>query len=66
MKLTEKIIQILDTFGMSGVKASEIMGITYNTFVKNKHEKETRHHFNQKHLVILINYIKYEADKLKI
>ncbi|MCC9016939.1 hypothetical protein [Flavobacterium lipolyticum] len=60
----EKINKVLDDFGMSGVKAAEAMGITYNTFRSKKTGKNERHSFNEKNYQDLLSFIKDLANKL--
>ncbi|WP_089059946.1 hypothetical protein [Flavobacterium tructae] len=64
MEPIEKINKVLDDFGMSGVKAAEAMGITYNTFRSKKTGKNERHSFNEKNYQDLISFIKTQANKL--
>lgn len=59
-----KILEILETFGMSGLKASEAMGITYNTFRQKKNDNSIRHTFNERNYEKLVEYIKKHADEL--
>ncbi len=51
------VIKILDDFGMSGVKAAEIMGVTHTTFRSKKNDNNTSHSFNKKNLEDLKKYI---------
>lgn len=64
MEPINKIIKVLDVFGMSGVKAAEAMGITHATFRQKKNENSTRHTFNEKNYQDLIFFIKKHAEKL--
>jgi len=57
MNEKEKIEQILNTYGMTGVKASQIMGISANLFRAKKCNK-TRNKFNLTDLTKLENYLK--------
>lgn len=60
----EKINKILSTFGMTGAKASKIMGIKQDTFNKNNSDKALKNIFNEKNYQDLVDYIKKEAKKL--
>ena len=64
MKPKDKILKVLSDFGITGQKASQVMGITYGTFNKNKSEKEVRHNFNEKNYNDLVDFIKKETLKL--
>ncbi|MBT0534108.1 hypothetical protein J5300_07320 [Riemerella anatipestifer] len=63
-KIKERILEILDLFGMTGTKAAEIMGVKPSTFNCKKNDNNPRHWFNQKNLDDLVAFIKREAEKL--
>lgn len=58
----DKITRILTTFGMSGKKAAEAMGISYASFRDKK--SDINRHFNQENHDKLIDWIKENAKKL--
>lgn len=60
----EKINKILSTFGMTNVRAAQIIGIKKDTFNKNNSAKALNHKFNEKNYQDLVDYIKKEAKKL--
>ena len=60
----EKVLSILETFGMTPKKAAQIMGITYDTFHKKKNENIKHHSFNEKNATKLIDYIKEHSEKI--
>ena len=60
----EKIITTMDIFGMTGVKASEIMGITHATFRNKKNDNALGHTFNEKNYTDLIEYLKAKINEL--
>jgi hypothetical protein len=64
MESKDKINKVLNDFGMSGVKAAEAMGITYDTFRSKKTGKNERHSFNEKNYQDLISFIKELTSKL--
>jgi hypothetical protein len=64
MEASEKIIKVLEDFGMTGVKAAEAMGITYDTFKSKKNEKNERHSFNEKNYQDLISFIKTQTENI--
>lgn len=53
----DKILDILDRLGMSGVKASEIMKMSENTFRKKKMKTVDTHQFTDKNYNDLVNYL---------
>jgi hypothetical protein len=53
----DKILDILDRLGMSGVKASEIMKMSENTFRKKKMKTVGTHQFTDKNYNDLVNYL---------
>ena len=57
-KIKEKVLKVLDDFGMSGVKAAEAMGVTYATFRNKKNDNSLGHSFNEKNYQDLVNFIK--------
>lgn len=61
----DRVVKILDDFGMSGVKAAEIMGVTDGTFKNKKNDNSLGHSFNEKNLQDLINYIQTKAKEIK-
>lgn len=64
LSIKERVVQILDTFGMSGKKAAEAMGVTHATFRKKKLESDPTHNFNQKNLDDLVSFIKQKTEGL--
>lgn len=64
METKDKIIKILDDFGMSGVKAAEAMGIAYDTFRSRKTGKNPGHKFTENNYQDLITFIKKLTDNL--
>lgn len=60
-EVKQKVLEIMDNFGMSGVKAAEAMSVTHATFRKKKDDNDTRHTFNEKNLRDLNNYIQEKA-----
>lgn len=63
-EIKEKVLKILDDFGMSGVKAAEAMGVTYATFRNKKNDNAKGHSFNEKNYQDLVYFIKLKANKL--
>lgn len=64
MESKDKINKVLNDFGMSGVKAAEAMGITYDTFRSKKTGKNERHSFNEKNYQDLVSFIKKLTESL--
>jgi hypothetical protein len=64
MEAKEKIIKILNDFGITGKKAAEAMGITYDTFCSKKNDNNDRHSFNEKNYSDLVGFIKKLAAEL--
>lgn len=62
----EKVLKILDDFGMSGKKAAEAMGVTYATFRNKKNNNALGHSFNEKNYQDLVKFIKVKAEELTI
>ncbi|MBG6186431.1 hypothetical protein [Flavobacterium sp. CAN_S2] len=62
----DRILKIMEKYSMTPAKASEIMGITYHTFSKNKNDKETRHSFNEKNYNALVTFLIKEGENLSI
>lgn len=60
----EKVLKILDDFGMTGSKAAEAMGVTYATFRNKKNDNALSHSFNEKNYNDLVIYIKEKANEL--
>lgn len=60
----EKVLKVLDEFGMSGKKAAEAMGVTYATFRNKKNDNAKGHSFNEKNYLDLVSYIKIKAKEL--
>lgn len=58
----EKIIHVTTTFGMSGKKSAEAMGISYASFRDKK--SDMNRHFTHDNFDKLINWIKENAKKL--
>lgn len=63
-KIKEKVLKILDEFGMSGKKAAEAMGVTYPTFRNKKNDNALGHSFNEKNYSDLVSFIKKKANEL--
>lgn len=63
-EITNKIIAVMETFGMTGSKAAEAMNVTYATFRNKKNENNTSHTFNEKNYTDLVNFIKQKANEL--
>ncbi|POS00932.1 hypothetical protein Q361_11736 [Flavobacterium croceum DSM 17960] len=64
MKLKNRILEVLDTFGMSGTKAAQAMKISYAAFRKKKSDKTNGDCFNEQNYRNLISYIKEKAEEL--
>ncbi|SDE15674.1 hypothetical protein [Riemerella columbipharyngis] len=64
LAIKNRIMEILDLFGITGARAAEIMGVKASTFNCKKNDNNPRHWFNQKNLDDLVNFIKREAEKL--
>lgn len=62
--IKEKVLKILDDFGMTGSKAAEAMGVTYATFRNKKNDNAASHSFNVKNYNDLVNFIKKTAIEL--
>jgi len=60
----DKVNKVLDDFGMTGVKAAEAMGITYQTFKNKRNPNNTAHTFNEKNYQDLVNFIKKQTESL--
>jgi len=62
-EVTNQVLAVLDTFGMTGVKAAEVMGISQSLF---KHKKLGLNHnrFNENDYNALVKYIKEKAAEL--
>jgi hypothetical protein len=60
----EKIEKLLNDFGITGIKASEAMGVTYGTFRNKKNPNNTKHTFNEKNHQDLLRFIKNQSQKL--
>lgn len=63
IKINNKIETILDSFGMSGRKAAEAMGISYGAFRQKRIESQG-HQFTGEQYNALVNYIKRKAVEL--
>jgi hypothetical protein len=63
-QVKEKVLKILDDFGMSGVKAAEAMGVTPATFRQKKSDSSLGHSFNEKNYLDLVQFIKGKAEQL--
>lgn len=57
-EVKERVLKILDDFGMTGNKAAEAMGVTYATFRNKKNDNAKGHSFNEKNLEDLKKYIR--------
>ena len=64
MSLNKEINKILDTFGMKGSKAAEIMGISFAVF-RNRKAGTPGNHFHPENLEDLKAYIIKHAKELK-
>lgn len=62
-QVKEKVLKILDDFGISGSKASEAMGITLQTF-RNKKNDRPGHSFNEKNYLDLVKFIKLKVSAI--
>jgi hypothetical protein len=62
-EIKDKIVSVLDTFGMSGKRAAEITGISVGEFRK-KLARIKGHYFYEHHYTALVDFIKAEAAKL--
>ena len=60
----DKIVELLQQFGIKNKKASEIMGITENVFAQKKCATSLRHSFNEKNFVDLKMFLKTEILKV--
>lgn len=63
VEVKQKVLKILDDFGMSGAKAAEAMGVTYATF-RNKKNDRPGHSFNEKNYLDLVKFIKQKTNEL--
>ena len=63
IEVKEKILKILDDFGMSGVRAAEAMNVAYATF-RNKKNDRPGHSFNEKNYLDLVKFISQKTSKL--
>lgn len=63
-EIKEKVLKVLDDFGMSGVKAAEAMGVKHSTFRQKKNENSKGHTFNEKNYIDLVKFIKLKASEL--
>lgn len=63
-EIAKEIERIMDIFGMTGVKAAEIMGFTVATFRNRKNPKNEQHKFVEKNIQDLKAYIRTEAGKM--
>lgn len=64
MDANEKIKEILNNFGMSNIKAAEVMCISINTFKRNNNDKELRNSFTEKNYQDLVDFVLFETVKL--
>lgn len=64
IEVKEKVLKILDDFGMSGVKAAEAMGVTYATFRNKKNDNAVGHSFNEKNYHDLVDFIRERCKNL--
>jgi hypothetical protein len=62
--INTKIVEILENFGISSKKASEIMGMTPSAFGMKKAELNGNR-FKEENLNVLIKFIKDESKKIK-
>jgi hypothetical protein len=64
MEIKDKILKILEDFGMTGSKAAEAMGVTPATFRQKKSDNAKGHCFNEKNYLDLVKFIKEKAVNL--
>ena len=62
-EIRTQVKTVMDTFGMTAVKAAEVMDVPYGQFRKKVLEMPGRN-FTEANLTALIEYIKAEAAKL--
>lgn len=60
-----KIVEILEKFGITNKKASEIMGMSQGAFAMKKAQKNCNR-FKEENLRALIDYIKKESSDLRM
>lgn len=65
-EVKQKVLKILDDFGMTGSKAAEAMGVTYATFRNKKNDNAKGHSFNEKNYLDLIEFIKNKTIDLDL
>jgi hypothetical protein len=65
-EIRAQVLSIVETFGMKGKVVAKAMGITETTYNMKKVPTENGHSFNEKNLRDLVEYIKQEAEKLRI
>lgn len=64
IEVKDAIEGIIETFGMSGKKAAEVMNMPYSSLRKKKLGVQY-YHFTEDNLAALIHFIKFEASKLQ-
>ena len=65
MDAKDRILEILDNFGMSNKKGAEVMCININTFKRNNNDNELRNSFTEKNYKDLVDFLFFEVVKLK-
>lgn len=63
LQVKDRIVSVLNLFGMSGKKAAEIMNISYAVYRQNLAETKG-HYFNESHYNALVKFIKEKAKEL--
>lgn len=63
-EIESEIFEIMDTFGMSGIKAAETMNISYQVFKNKKNPNAFGHTFNEKNLRDMKIFIGKQMDKV--
>lgn len=63
IEVKQKVLNILNEFGMSGIKAAEAMNVGYATF-RNKKNDRPGHSFNEKNYLDLVKFIKLKTSEL--
>ena len=62
-QVKQKVLKVLDDFGMNGAKAAEAMNVGYSTF-RHKKNDTPGHSFNEKNYLDLVKFIKEKAGQL--
>ncbi len=64
-EIRNKVIQVMEAFGMTAEVVAKAMSVSVDTVRKKKSEKSADHSFNVKNYNDLVDYIKKEASKIK-